>query len=194
MCRAIAILIMALSKDSKGEPSWFNDYLEQLKFRSVSYANNEEREVKLKELCAKIKKELENQGRESFIIFSDDECRKANLNEDMDNLLDSRRDYVAYSDILDFSRLASIDCGDFIREIWLEGVFIEDDELKFYLQEFRETDDDGASPCESAFSVNVEELLNGWWTRWNLNDYSAFCPEPTLYMYLILITEVLPKL
>lgn len=184
---------LAASADTDDEPSWLNDYLKQLKNHdAVSYENPAEREMKLKAVCDKIKEELVKQGKDGFILQSDDD----EYNENMEDLVDSK-DYY-YDELLNHDcLLCRINCADYAREyareMRLYRVFIEDDELKFYLREFTESDI-GYMEGDS-FEINFDGLMNGWWIRWeDQYDTGDHVPEHALSVYLELITEVLPEL
>lgn len=180
----------AAQADTGDEPSWLNDYLKQLKNHDVvSYANPTERKMKLKALCDKIKDGLVKQGSDSFILYSDDDDE---YNENMEDLLDNKGYF--YDDILNGGCFVGLfDCGDYGKEMRLYRVFIEDDELKFNLREF-EADENGCYERDS-FEVNFDDFMNGWWIRWeDQYDTEDYCPEQALYVYLGLITDVLPEL
>lgn len=169
-----------------------------------SDTNEEETEViKLKGLCDKIKEALENIGKDSFIIKSEKKFRvdgdwlmrdnynilSEDLNEDIfDDVID---DYY-YDDIInEYCVLCRYDCVDYAKQMSLNGVLIKDDELKFYLQEYRE-DDNGIDPYFEPFEVDFTGLIKGWWFEKRGNW--GYDTESVLSKYLELITEVLPKL
>ena len=148
-------------------------------------------ENELKELCEKIKEALENQGRDSCIV----KCEENAVEAVGDNLRTADFDEETYEDHIegcydDFT-LCTVDCVDYGREMRVNGVFIEDDKLKFYLQEYRQFDW-GCVAYYDPLEVDFEGLMDGWWIEY-ADDY-GYDPKTVLSHYLELITEKMPEL
>ena len=151
-------------------------------------ANDQE----LKELCVKIKEALESQGKDSCIVISEENSDESTG----DNRRSADFDEETYEEHIegwyDEFMLCSVDCVDYSRQMRVNGVFIEDDELKFYLQEYRQFD----SGCPSYYDpleVDFEGLMNGWWIHY-ADDDIGLGPKSVLSNYLELITEKMPEL
>lgn len=160
----------------------------------------ETEEVTFKGLCNKIKAALEKQGRNSFIakseeVYTDEpsdgpwKSSRPNdnqLTEDIDEGI--YFDYILDENIL--CRYESED-EDYCQEMRVNGVFIEDDELKFYLQEYRESDV-GCEPYFDSLVVDFEGLMNGWWIEY-AEDF-GYNSKNVLSKFLEVITEIMPEL
>jgi len=167
-----------------------------------SNINEEETNVQdLKELCNRIKEALESQGRDSFITKSEEEVYTDEPSDDPwkssrpnDNQLTEDIDEGIYFDhILDENILCRYESEDedYCQEMRVNGVFIEDDELKFYLQEYRESDV-GCEPYFDSLVVDFEGLMNGWWIEYA--DDFGYNPKNVLSKFLEVITEIMPEL
>ncbi len=130
---------------------------------------------KCKELCERIKEELVKQGKKSFIMYV------AETN-DMVSESDFPEDF--YWDSAHYEiRLGGFETGSYYRAIGVDGLYIEDDELRFYLSEYH-VDDNGDSYQET-WRDNFENLMNGWWS-----SSDDFRPEEVLEYYLQVMDDI----
>ena len=163
--------------------------------------NNQE----LKDLCVKIKEALESQGRDSFIAKSEeviyldeflDDDRWINFRPNDNRLTEDSDEDIDFDQILDENILCRYESedGDYCREMRVNGIFIEDGELKFYLQEYRENDA-GCDPYFDSLEVDFEGLMNGWWIEYaEDDDFFGYNPKNVLSTYLEVITNMMPEL
>lgn len=149
-------------------------------------------ENELKVICKKIKEALEKQGRDSCIVKCEEMADEAigNNQRTADFDEETYEDHIEgwYDDFM----LCSVDCVDYGREMRVNGVFIEDDELKFYLQEYRQSDW-GCVAYYDPLEVDFEGLMDGWWIEY-ADDDIGYDPKTVLSHYLELITEKMPEL
>ena len=158
-----------------------------------SNINEEETdENELEVICKKIKEALEKQGRDSCIVKCEEMADEAIGNNQRTADFDEEiyEDHIEgwYDDFM----LCSVDCVDYGREMRVNGVFIEDDELKFYLQEYRQSDW-GCVAYYDPLEVDFEGLMDGWWIEY-ADDDIGYDPKTVLSHYLELITEKMPEL
>ena len=149
-------------------------------------------ENELKVICKKIKEALEKQGRDSCIVKCEEMADEAigNNQRTADFDEETYEDHIEgwYDDFM----LCTVDCVDYGREMTVNGVFIEDDELKFYLQEYRQSDW-GCVAYYDPLEVDFEGLMDGWWIEY-ADDDIGYDPKTVLSHYLELITERMPEL
>ena len=149
-------------------------------------------ENELKVICKKIKEALEKQGRDSCIVKCEEMADEAigNNQRTADFDEETYEDHIEgwYDDFM----LCTVDCVDYGREMRVNGVFIEDDELKFYLQEYRQSDW-GCVAYYDPLEVDFEGLMDGWWIEY-ADDDIGYDPKTVLSHYLELITERMPEL
>lgn len=144
----------------------------------------DEGEMRLKALCDQIKEELEKHGRESFIIpFSG---VRYDLPCDIEDFIDDFRN----SDAI----LRRLECGDYARNMNLEGVSLNNGELRFHLLEWYDTDD-GSIEVDK-FDCDKEELMDGygWWGQHTEYDLLWHSAEDVLSNFLQAMKELLPSL
>lgn len=126
------------------------------------------------ELCKKIKKELDKQGKQSFIMYAAKTNKKVKKSDiDEDEYIDNY-----YIDC----RLALFDAGNYSRIVSVDGVLIEDGNLKFYLSIYH--CDDNGDDYQESWKDDLNGMLDGWW-----NKSQDFRPTAVLNAYLEAISS-----
>ena len=120
-------------------------------------------------LCEKIKKELDKQGKQSFIMYAAKTNKKVKKSDiDEDEYIDNY-----YVDC----RLALFDAGNYSRIVSVDGVLVEDGNLKFYLSLYH--CDDNGDDYQESWKEDLNGMLNGWWKK-----SQDFRPAAVLKTYL----------
>ncbi len=141
-----------------------------------------EGEMRLKALCDQIKEELEKHGRESFIFpFFD-------VPDDLPYDIESFMDDFQFEEGI----LRRLECGDYARNMNLQGVSLNNGELRFHLMEWYDTDD-GCYDVDK-FDCDKEKLMNGWWSQHKETDLGGHSAEDVLSNFLQAMKEFLPSL
>ena len=131
---------------------------------------------KCKELCERIKEELVKQGKDSFILYvaeTNDMVSESDLPEDLYWDIDAHGQ----------SQLAGFETGSYYRAIGVDGLYIEEDKLKFYLSEYNV--DENGDAYQATWQDDFENLMKGWWSK-----SEDFRPEEVLEYYLQVMDDI----
>ena len=114
---------------------------------------------KIIELCDQIKAKMVEKGLNAIILRIADTNDYVDVDEETKEALNECWDGDCSIQAVNF------ECGDYIRTLRVDGVYIEDNTLRFYISDV-EMSDDGDEDMET-IDVDLDELLDdgAWWNQ-----------------------------